>query len=406
MTTDQTFQAEVRNGWTSGGGSLTVTNNGSGTLSFGQVITSFPPSAPLTWQVNFTGSGRTVVGGGVTERTNQTTTSIEKTGSGTLQILSGFATAPAGSNGGWYVGTTTINGGTLQLGDKNALGGSTASITFGGGTLRYSGSNSVDYSGRIRSSTAAIAIDTAGESVTFGTALPSTNVGGLTKLGTGSLALNAANLYSGTTTISDGTLALGANGSFANSTSISVAAGATLGLTSKTSGFSFGSTQTLGGSGSVALPTSGTVSLEGFLAPGGGSAGTLAFTNAGTFSIESAITAGTGRLQFGLGTVSDLVTVASGTLAIGTGQLEFNDFDFTQLTGFDQGTYTLFSALSPISGSLGAITTGSIGSFTGTLQQAGNEIQLVVVPEPGTLPLAGLGFAAAAWAFRRRAAVR
>jgi hypothetical protein len=28
------------------------------------------------------------------------------------------------------------------------------------------------------------------------------------------------------------------------------------------------------------------------------------------------------------------------------------------------------------------------------------------VPEPGTLPLAGLGFAAAAWAFRRRAAVR
>ena len=336
-------------------------------------------------------------------------------------FFSGINNNLGGNEGNNTSGTGTINliAGELAVNSLTTGGvaGSTGSFNFSGGTLRpYSQNTSIGGSG------AGFTIALAGTSATFsgldaaaGTARTLTILTTLVD-GTagaagaifsgGTVSLTAASTYTGSTSVSGGTLSLASGGSFANSPSISVAAGATLDLTSKTSGFTFGSGQTLGGSGSVALPTSGTgVSLAGFLAPGGGLAGTLAFTNAGTFSIESAITAGTNRLQFGLGTVSDQVTVADGTLAIGTGQLEFNDFDFTQLTGFDQGTYTLFSALS-LSGTLGASTSGSIGSFTGTLSQVGNTVQLVVVPEPGTLPLAGLGFAAAAWAFRRRAAVR
>jgi hypothetical protein len=67
---------------------------------------------------------------------------------------------------------------------------------------------------------------------------------------------------------------------------------------------------------------------------------------------------------------------------------------------FDQGTYTLFTADS-ITGTLGSGTTGTIGSYTGTLQQTGSTIQLVVVPEPHALTLATLGFAAAALVFRK-----
>ena len=307
------------------------------------------------------------------------TTLVDGTaGAGGLNVSGGTVVLPRTNS---YTGDTTVSSGTLSIGSGSTAGSIPGNVA-NNGTLVFNRSNAITYSGTISGS------------------------GNLLKQGGGTLTLSASNSFTGSTSVSGGALSLAAGGSFANSTSISVAAGATLGLTSKTSGFTFGSGQTLGGSGSVALPTSGTgVSLAGFLAPGGGLAGTLAFTNAGTFSIESAITAGTNRLQFGLGTVSDQVTVADGTLAIGTGQLEFNDFDFTQLTGFDQGTYTLFSALS-LSGTLGASTSGSIGSFTGTLSRVGNTVQLVVVPEPGTLPLAGLGFAAAAWAFRRRAAVR
>src|SRR5262249_6619942 len=89
------------------------------------------------------------------------------------------------------------------------------SIVFGGGTLQYSAANNADYSGRF--STAAsqpIVIDTNAQTVTFATALSSSN-GTLTvndSAGTGTLILTAANAYSGATTITAGALQLGANG--------------------------------------------------------------------------------------------------------------------------------------------------------------------------------------------------
>lgn len=375
VTTNQTIQAWVRNGWNFGSGSLSITNNGSGTLTLSNLTSNFPNPGSATSTVVFSGSGLTVVGQ-VLERTSTATTSIEKTGSGTLEIVSGGTSAPGSGSIGWFQGTTTINGGTLQLGDQNALGGSTASITFGGGTLRYSGSNSVDYSGRILSSTAAIAIDTAGQSVTFATPLPSTNVGGLTKLGSGSLALNAANLYSGTTTISGGTLALGASGSFASSPLIQVESGAFLNVAAVTGGFSLASTQTLGGRGSL----QGAATFD--------SGAQLAFDAAGPL--------------------------------IATDQLSFTNFGISSLAGVNWDSLDLNSPYTLIDGnqdfaSAGLLNFGELARTpVGTNREAyfqaggdgGNALQLVVVPEPGTTTLAGLGLAAAAWALRRRAVVR
>ena len=58
---------------------------------------------------------------------------------------------------------------------------------------------------------------------------------GITKIGTGTLTLAGANTYSGTTTVSAGTLALGAAGSVNNTSGITLAAGALLDTTAKSS---------------------------------------------------------------------------------------------------------------------------------------------------------------------------
>jgi len=100
------------------------------------------------------------------------------------------------------------------------------------------------------------------------------------------------------------------------------------------------------------------------------------------------------------------VTVSSGTLELGSGLVTFDDFTFTPTTGFDVGTYTLFSAGSLL-GTLGSSTTGPIGSdYTGLLRTAGSTLQLVVtaVPEPSTTAALAAGLAMSGLILRRRRA--
>ena len=123
---------------------------------------------------------------------------LTKIGAGTLVL--------AASNG--YYGTTTLSGGVLNLANAGAIP-SRGGITFAGGTLQYTASNTVDYSSNIVNSSGPIAIDTNGQNVTFASAISISNVGGLTKLGTGMLTLAANNAYSGNTAVSGGTLQLG-----------------------------------------------------------------------------------------------------------------------------------------------------------------------------------------------------
>ena len=114
----------------------------------------------------------------------------------------------SGSNN--FTGAMSINGGVLTLGNSAALAATTA-IQFGGGTLQYMPSNTADYSARIVNNSAAIAVDTNGQTVNYATPLAASNVGGLTKLNTGKLTLNGVNAYAGLTTVSGGSLVV--NGS-------------------------------------------------------------------------------------------------------------------------------------------------------------------------------------------------
>ena len=170
--------------WT---GAFTNTKSGASTLRFSGTNT-----AANDFQGNLVNSGANVL-------------SLSKEDVGNWK-LSGANT---------YTGTTTIAAGILQANRADVASisgalGNGGNISFTGGTLQYSANSAgTDYSARIKNNTtAAIKIDTNGQNVTFGTALASTNTGGLTKEGAGQLDLKMSSVaqYTGTTTINGGTL--------------------------------------------------------------------------------------------------------------------------------------------------------------------------------------------------------
>jgi autotransporter-associated beta strand protein len=114
------------------------------------------------------------------------------------------------NGGNTYSGLTQLLGGTVTINHAEALS-SAGDIVFGGGVLRY-GSVVPDLSGRIAGSTSPIVIDTQGNSPAWNYPVAASNVGGLTKRGTGTLSLNNVNAYQGTTTIEAGTLRAAAQG--------------------------------------------------------------------------------------------------------------------------------------------------------------------------------------------------
>ncbi len=193
----------------------------------------------------------------------------------------------------------------------------------------------------------------------------------LTVNGPGTQVLAGSNTYTGPTTINQGKLSV--NGSLASA--VTVASGGTL-----------------GGTGSL---SSVTVSAGGQLSPGDAP---------GILNISGSLTLVRGAVmdyELGTPTDSDEVLMPSGMLAL-NGQ-QFSDFNFTALGGFGDGDYTLIDAGST-SGSLGAITCGTIDGQTATLAVQGSNLVLTIVPEPssGALLLATIT-GTIAWRRRGRA---
>ncbi len=171
-----------------------------------------------------------------------------------------------------YTGVTTLSAGRLILGSAGAIG-TTGTISFGGGSLEFSASNTTDYSNRFSSAAGQLyRVNTSGQAVTLASAL--TSVGGsLAVSGTGTLTLTGANTYAGGTTVNNtGTLAvtvasLPGNVVLSNSSTL---------LFNQTTGGTF----------------AGVISGTGTLAVQGGS--TLTLTGANTFT--GGTTAGSGTL--------------------------------------------------------------------------------------------------------------
>ncbi len=251
--------------------------------------------------------------------------------------------------GGGFSNQGVFDGG----GTSAALAGG-GNITFGGGTLQYTNSNSRDYSGKITGSTGPISIDTNGVNVTFASNLVSSNSGGLTKIGSGKLTLAAANTFSGNTLIGGGTLALGNALALQNST-LDTSGSGVLGFGSLTSATLGGLT----GPGALALANSSS------------SAVALSVGN------DNSSTTCSGMLQ-GVGSLNK---IGNGVLAlIGTNT-------YTGPTTINQGMLTVNGSLaSPVTVDSGG-TLGGTGNLTTVMVYADG--LLAPGDALGTLSLSG-----------------
>ncbi len=229
--------------------------------------------------------------------------------------------------------------------------------------------------------------------------------GGLTKNGAGTMSLSGINTYAGDTIINAGTLALGANASILASPNVIVKAGAIFDTSAMATGFLLSSIQTLSGTGIVNGMVS--TSLGSKLSPGE-SPGTLTIN--GNLNVVASVTpVGTGVMLFELDTpaTSDRIQLGStGTLSIGAGFLEWDDFTFTHTGAFAPGVYKLFDTSQPILGTLGTNVTGNIAGYDGTLSLGSGDTAVlltVVVPEPASI---GLLVLSAGLLVRRRRAMQ
>ena len=131
---------------------------------------------------------------------------VVKNGSGTVTL--------AGTN--TYTGTTTINGGTLQVSSDANLGVSTGSVTLNGGTLEVTTSFTTNRTITVGANNGTIQVDAVGatpQTLTVATGIISSG-GNLTKSGPGNLLLLGNGLAgNGTVTMAGGTLSLNGAGS-------------------------------------------------------------------------------------------------------------------------------------------------------------------------------------------------
>jgi autotransporter-associated beta strand protein len=202
------------------GGLLLPSGNSSGYTISGGALQGASGDALYIWQNN---TGSLTISSQIADNN---TSGLLKEGGGFL-----YLTNPANN----YAGTTVIGGGTINF--VNGAIGSSGNITFDGGPgfLQYATGNTQDVSSRIANSTDYIAIDTNGNSITFGSGLAASNVGGFRKYGLGTLTLLASSSYTGATVLNAGTVVAENPAAFGNTTKLQISASVSLDLATDTS---------------------------------------------------------------------------------------------------------------------------------------------------------------------------
>lgn len=285
------------------------------------------------------GAGDLYVGEAASTTTvfNQNGGLVEFTGNGDNRVA--FANASASANG-----TYNLNGGTLwtaQIAQITA-GSPGGTFNFNGGTLKALVNSTTFFQG-VQSAnilSGGAIIDTTNLNVTIGE--PLSGVGGLTKLGSGTLTLTGNNTYTGGTLINGGTLVT-TSASFLGNGAITVASNATLSVAYSAGTPLAAATLNLGSSA----------------------------TNTVSINLGSSPTPG--------GSPVFAVTSLNGT---GTAFLNLSG------SGFVPGTYPLV-AYTTVSGAssfkLGSLPLG----VAGTLTLSGNALNLVVAYVPKNLAWSG-----------------
>ena len=365
---------------------------------------------------------------------------------GTVRLVNGTT----GSN--FTVSSALAGGGAreLRMGFGSPLGMSSSSgtnLVFSGGQLRYSGDSSGSTNrlfsvgtgggGIVADGTTGVLTFTGGGTMGFNGqtgarvfTLSGTNTGtntlttaladnggqtALVKAGLGRWVLGGSHAYTGTTQIEAGRLTIGAGASIGSSRTVVVgtAAGSGARLDVTDTAYTFTGSQTLMGSGTVAGGGGGltTVTINGKLSPGNGT-GLLTFadTSVALGSTGNVIMEITGSAR---GTQYDAIDITGGANGGGLTYGGTMTLNFTQT--LTSGTFNLFKyELNETSGTFGSIVFDPASQYQGlwalvgdvwqvtsgtTVMEFRNNVveggfsygQLVIVPEPLTLGLLGIG---------------
>ena len=272
----------------------------------------------------FTGGGNIKISSTITGTGALAYASVTGDGVGRVLTLAGANT---------YTGGTYLNSGEISLASSGALG-TTGTISFGGGTLQFTASNTTDYSSRF--STAAnqlYSFDTNGQSVTLASNIVSSG-GSLTDMGIGALILTGSNSFSGGVFLqSGGTVDLGSSGAigtagmiYFNGGTLQFSAGNTTDYSSR---FSASPEQSyaLDTNGQSVTLASNLTSNEGTLTKYG--SGTLTLSGSNPYSGGTTVRAGAlllGNGSNGSATGSGTLSVVQGATIGGAGSSRSSSF--------------------------------------------------------------------------------
>jgi autotransporter-associated beta strand protein len=278
------------------------------------------------------GTGSCTMSGVISDGASGGHLSLTQNGSGTLTL----------TNANTFSGGTTINSGKLIIGNSSSLG--TGSLIINGGTFDLNGNQPLftSFSGSGGTITSSVANGTLrlnlGSSITYPGSI--VNSASLTLLG-GNLTLSGSNTYSGTTTINAGTLTGGASNAFG--TSSLVMSGGILDLNGKShtlaslSGASGSITSSQSGTNcNLTINGSATTSFSGTISNGSGivsliqnGTGIQTLSAANTYTGSTTILSGT----FQAGVNNAFGTTSSLIMSGGTLDLNAKNQTFTSLSG-------------------------------------------------------------------------
>jgi outer membrane autotransporter protein len=317
-------------------------------------------------------------GGGVTLGSATLTTGNDNsstTFSGTMSGTGGLAKIGSGaltlSGGNSYSGATIVNAGALQAGAANAFSASSAFAVGSGATLDLASFGqtigSLAGAGNVTLGSATLTTGNDNTSTTFSGTI--SGVGGLTKIGAGTLTLAGANSYFGGTTIDAGTLAVSADNNLGNSSGSLAIGGGTL---QYLAGFTSNRAVTLNAGGGIFDTNGNAATLGGSISGPGGltkaGAGTLTLSGANTYAGATTINAGT------------LAVAADNNLGSGSGSLAFGGGTLQYLAGFTSNRAVTLNAGGGIFD-----TNGNNSTLAGTVSGSGGLTKI----GNGTLTLSG-----------------
>ncbi len=331
---------------------------------------------------------------------------LELAGSGGLKVMSIGGT----------VGNVRVSSGRLMLGGTSIPSFPSVALTGGTVDLNGYGMTITDLSGSAggtitSSSSTPVRLTVGGSRSTRfdGTIANAAGSLSLTKTGTGRLTLAGASTYTGLTTVSGGSLVV--DGSLASD--VSIAAAGSLGGS--------GSVAAIGGAGLLGPGNSPGILTATSIDPSAGLDFAFEFTQADP-NYASPTASGNDLLWLTGGSpfasslsAANSVSVyfSPATLNLGTltgGFFTTNAVDF--ITRIENGSFLYFVEDAAGSVSYNGMNYKTLSDYDAAMRvlvstvdgNGGRVMQMVVVPEPGSMALAGIGAAIATWTLRRRRA--